>query len=208
MEPIDVLNVGQKYSKVDLANLLNQPHLKSGRIYGVASCTNSNSYLLFVDLEKEGKEKRFQFDDFFKEEFDPAVDVNNNDGVPAWETLNPISGNRPSSVKRAEYTMPWESLAEPQWEISWTTGFYRSLTWALIHPAEAENQLTIDTNETLSGMKEAEQHGVEFEGEMPQSVTDWAAQTQEIVAVYEAETGSLPEIEQSLLTLPEFSTRV
>jgi len=42
---------------------------------------------------------------------------------------------------------------------------------------------------------------------MPQSVTDWAAQTQEIVAAFEAETGSLPEIEQSLLTLPEFSTQ-
>jgi hypothetical protein len=53
MEPIDVLNVGQKYSKKDLANLLNQPNLKSVR-EGVASCTNSNSYLLFVDLEKEG----------------------------------------------------------------------------------------------------------------------------------------------------------
>jgi hypothetical protein len=68
LEPIDVLNVGQKYSKKDLANLLNQPNLAKVR-EGVASCTNSNSYLLFVDLEKEDKEKRFHFDDFFDGDF-------------------------------------------------------------------------------------------------------------------------------------------
>ena len=56
MEPIDVLSIGQKYSKKELANLLNEPHLLTVR-EGVSSCTNSNSYLLFVDLEKEDKEK-------------------------------------------------------------------------------------------------------------------------------------------------------
>ena len=146
--------------------------------------------------------------DYFKDDLDPMDDVSNNEGVPAWETLNPISGIRPSSVKQAEGTIPWESLAEPQWEGNYTIGFYQSITWALIHPAEAEIQLTIDTNETLTGMKEAEQHGVEFEGEMPPSVADWAVQTQEIVAAYESEAGDLPDIEPSLLTLPEFSVRV
>ena len=68
MEPFEVLKVGQKYSKKDLSNLLNEPHLKSVR-EGVASCANSNSYLLFVDLEKEGKEARFHFDDFFEGDF-------------------------------------------------------------------------------------------------------------------------------------------
>lgn len=68
MEPIDVLSIGQKYSKKELANLLNEPHLLTVR-EGVSSCTNSNSYLLFVDLEKEDKEKRFHFDDFFEEDF-------------------------------------------------------------------------------------------------------------------------------------------
>ncbi|WP_342822189.1 HNH endonuclease [Candidatus Lucifugimonas marina] len=68
MEPIDVLTVGQKYSKNDLANLLKQPNLSQVR-EGVASSTNSNSYFLFVDLEKTGKETRFHFDDFFEEDF-------------------------------------------------------------------------------------------------------------------------------------------
>ena len=48
-----MLNRGQKYTKQDLANLLNEPGLASvGE--GVASWADSNSYLLFVDLEKEG----------------------------------------------------------------------------------------------------------------------------------------------------------
>ena len=68
MEPNNVLHAGQNYSKKELATLLSQPNITKVR-EGVYSCTNSNSYLLFVDLEKEGKEKRFHFDDFFEEDF-------------------------------------------------------------------------------------------------------------------------------------------
>ena len=68
MEPISVLEVGQKYSKKDLASLIDEPRLSNVR-EGVSSCDNSDSYLLFVDLEKEDKEKRFHFDDFFEEDF-------------------------------------------------------------------------------------------------------------------------------------------
>jgi len=68
LEPFDLLTVGQKYSKKDLAIILNQPNLAKVR-EGVASATSSESYFLFVDLEKEGKEERFHFDDFFEEDF-------------------------------------------------------------------------------------------------------------------------------------------
>ena len=68
MEPISVLEVGHKYSKKDLASLIDEPGLLNVR-EGVFPCKNSNSYLLFVDLEKEDKEKRFHFDDFFEEDF-------------------------------------------------------------------------------------------------------------------------------------------
>jgi hypothetical protein len=68
MVPNSVLEVGQKYSKKNLSDLLNEPNLSKVR-EGVASCTNSKSYLLFVDLEKESKEERFHFDDFFEEDF-------------------------------------------------------------------------------------------------------------------------------------------
>ncbi len=64
MNPSSVLEVGQTYSKKDLATLINEPRLLNVR-EGVSSCNNSSSYLLFVDLEKEDKEKRFHFDDFF-----------------------------------------------------------------------------------------------------------------------------------------------
>ena len=68
MDPQDILNLGQKYSKKDLSILLKETNLSSVR-EGVFSCKNSNSYLLFVDLEKTDKETRFHFDDFFEEDY-------------------------------------------------------------------------------------------------------------------------------------------
>ena len=58
MNPFDVLDLGHKCSKTDLAGLLDQPNVFNVR-EGVYTCTNSSSYLLFVDLEKKGKEERF-----------------------------------------------------------------------------------------------------------------------------------------------------
>ena len=68
MEPSKILKIGSQYSKNDLATLLDQPSLTTVR-EGVYSCKNSPSYLLFVDLEKAGKETRFHFDDFFEEDY-------------------------------------------------------------------------------------------------------------------------------------------
>jgi hypothetical protein len=62
------LSLGAEYSKRDLASLLDEKNLLNVR-EGVYSCKNSNSYLLFVDLEKTGKEERFQFNDFFDGEY-------------------------------------------------------------------------------------------------------------------------------------------
>ena len=64
MEPSKISEIGSQYSKNDLAVLLDQPSLMTV-CEGVYSCKNSPSYLLFVDLEKVGKETRFHFDDFF-----------------------------------------------------------------------------------------------------------------------------------------------
>lgn len=68
MKPTEVLKVGSKYSKSDLAFVLNEPSLSTVR-EGVYSTKNSNSYLLFVDLEKAEKETRFHFDDFFEGDY-------------------------------------------------------------------------------------------------------------------------------------------
>ena len=68
MDPQDILNLGQKYSKKDLSILLNETNLSLVR-EGVFSCKNSNSYLLFVDLEKTDKETRFHFNDVFEEDY-------------------------------------------------------------------------------------------------------------------------------------------
>lgn len=68
MNPEEKLILGDKYSKKQLSELLDQPTLSLVR-EGVFSCKNSPSYLLFVDLEKKGKEERFHFDDFFEEDF-------------------------------------------------------------------------------------------------------------------------------------------
>lgn len=68
MNPFEELKQGEKYSKKDLATLLNQPTLSLVR-EGLYHCKNSDSTLFFVDLEKKGKEERFHFDDFFQEDF-------------------------------------------------------------------------------------------------------------------------------------------
>ena len=68
MDPYKILKLGDKYSKKDLSDLLDQDTLSIVR-EGLYHCKNSNSTLLFVDLEKNGKEDRFHFDDFFEEDY-------------------------------------------------------------------------------------------------------------------------------------------
>lgn len=68
MEPEKVLDLGSKYSKKDLSNLLDQPNLSFVR-EGIFNCKNSSSSLFFVDLEKKDKEKKFHFNDFFEGDF-------------------------------------------------------------------------------------------------------------------------------------------
>ena len=68
MDPYKILSVGGRYSKKDLAELLDQPNIAKVR-EGIARYINSPSTLFFVDLEKQGKEKRFHFNDFFEEDF-------------------------------------------------------------------------------------------------------------------------------------------
>ena len=57
MEPEKVLDLGSKYSKKDLSNLLDQPNLSFVR-EGIFNCKNSSSSLFFVDLEKKDKETK------------------------------------------------------------------------------------------------------------------------------------------------------
>ena len=64
----ETLELGNKYSKKDLAALLGEDGLLTVR-EGVFSCKNSGSYFLFVDLEKEGKEDRFHFKDYFEGDY-------------------------------------------------------------------------------------------------------------------------------------------
>jgi hypothetical protein len=68
MNPKNVLILGKKYTKKGLSEILNETGLLTVR-EGVFSCKNSESYFLFVDLEKEGKEKRFHFNDFFEGDY-------------------------------------------------------------------------------------------------------------------------------------------
>ena len=51
MDPYKVLQIGGKYTKGDLSEKLDQPSLSFVR-EGKYRCKNSDSYLLFVDLEK------------------------------------------------------------------------------------------------------------------------------------------------------------
>ena len=78
MDPYKVLKIGYKYSKAQLSENLKQPTISSVR-EGKFRCKNSNSYLLFVDLEKSDKEdKRFHFNDFFEGDL---LYINKQDGT-------------------------------------------------------------------------------------------------------------------------------
>jgi hypothetical protein len=68
MQPNKALQIGSKYSKKDLSEILEQPTLKLVR-EGLYHCKNSDATLFFVDLEKKGKEERFHFDDYFEGDF-------------------------------------------------------------------------------------------------------------------------------------------
>jgi hypothetical protein len=62
------LRLAQKYSKKDLATILEEPSLAKGR-EGVYYCKKEPSTLLFVDLIKQGKEERFHFNDYFEDDY-------------------------------------------------------------------------------------------------------------------------------------------
>ena len=52
MDPYKILKIGEKYSKKDLSDLLDQDTLSIVR-EGLYHCKNSESTLFFVDLEKK-----------------------------------------------------------------------------------------------------------------------------------------------------------
>jgi hypothetical protein len=61
------LKIGEKYSKKDLSEILDNPNISIVR-EGIYNTSESES-LFFVDLEKQGKEDRFHFDDYFEGDF-------------------------------------------------------------------------------------------------------------------------------------------
>lgn len=62
------LQLAEKYTKKDLATILEEPNLAIVR-EGVYYCKKEPSTLLFVDLIKQGKEERFHFNDYFENDF-------------------------------------------------------------------------------------------------------------------------------------------
>ncbi len=60
----DKFKLGDFYSKKVLSKIINEPNLKLVR-EGFYYCKNSNSTLLFMDLVKVNKPKRFRFNDKF-----------------------------------------------------------------------------------------------------------------------------------------------
>ena len=60
--------LGDAYSKVQLADSLNEPQIKNVR-EGIYFSTTEKICLLFVDLEKDGKETRFHFNNYFEGDF-------------------------------------------------------------------------------------------------------------------------------------------
>ena len=63
----DKLIIGEKYSKRDLSEILENSNIATVR-EGIRHL-NSSETLFFVDLDKKGKEDRFHFDDYFQGDY-------------------------------------------------------------------------------------------------------------------------------------------
>jgi hypothetical protein len=61
------LLIGNQYSKFDLSEIFDNPNIKLVR-EGIYNQSDNISFY-FVDLEKEGKEDRFHFNDYFEEDY-------------------------------------------------------------------------------------------------------------------------------------------
>ncbi|QTN38185.1 DUF3427 domain-containing protein [Cryomorphaceae bacterium] len=68
MDRMNGVILGSGYSKKDLAQIFSEPNIALVR-EGIYTLPGTKNTFLFVDLEKEGKEERFHFDDFFQGEF-------------------------------------------------------------------------------------------------------------------------------------------
>ena len=64
---ISKLLIGNHYSKLDLSEIFDNPNIKLVR-EGIYNQSDKISFY-FVDLEKEGKEDRFHFNDYFEEDY-------------------------------------------------------------------------------------------------------------------------------------------
>ena len=64
----ELLKVGFKYSKFELSEILDETNLKSSR-EGIYNCKNHSSSLLFVTLDKSGKDSTQKYNDYFEEDF-------------------------------------------------------------------------------------------------------------------------------------------
>ena len=68
---IDKLEIGNKYSKVELSKILNEPSIVVGfnKQSGLFYCKNSKTTLLFVTLDKRGKPATQKYDDYYEDNF-------------------------------------------------------------------------------------------------------------------------------------------
>lgn len=62
------LKLGKGYSKVELAELLDESYLENLR-EGIFNCSNYQSTILFVTLNKQNKKKELHYNDYFEEDF-------------------------------------------------------------------------------------------------------------------------------------------
>ena len=139
--------------------------------------------------------------------FDPHTKITEMASGAPWDDLNPISF-KPNSVKQLEETAPWMWLAEPQTEASYSTGFIRSLLWGLLHHNEARSLVTTDAAQTAETSIEAQAHGLQLDGQLPDDFESWLQNATELVDGYVEAQGALPGIEPSLLKHPLFAARM
>ena len=140
--------------------------------------------------------------DEFIAEVDPHAEIVESLPNLPWVTLN-VGAIKPKSKRELEENWQWKELWDEKTVAIFSFGYLQALTWSLLHPVEAKEQLTREVDEL--GVKFNQATNAGYEGVEPHtSISELYSDIIMTVETYIQTNGELPDIEPSLLAHAKF----